>query len=924
MPSLRDAWRACRLTVLCFVLASGIWVDIAGHWQSDGGPSRFPLEHLEDAEAESDSVTSRTVYSLHCLEACWWSIGVCVVGSGEERFVLKCKLDFNSNEFTGRLALGSETVIEWDPDRQTGVREVWRQSPKVPQPRVVPRGRLHQSVRKVHLVFADLQSDGTDEFAKLRHLTELAEEAESHREEGPLLSFVTQPWLLEHFLHCPCPEAPSACEARSLGRNVNGSQVQCPSSEEIFRLEAALRRGNVLWNAGPLAAEADGISPELFQAGLKLAERLDVTYRGRRTARTFFSQAYPTRGIVPLLRHEGVVGLVVASKSMAELRLDVQVPKLHRWIDRESHTDLLVAYLPFGDLQQSMPSCAEGPNGVALCACFRTPSSLREVRRAKEKASSAYPGAQVIVSDFNDFMVDVLPSKFTLPVVTGEVGGTTPCRGNSDPLRESQSRALQRVWRECSLSGKPECRPEDPAIANMTSFLLKATSVLTSPDDARMFNNLAIKALEESGHPLAETVRAAINTSDTPALPAASLGGERRAPYTTPVELGDRKAFLFFGEDGAITGIAHKGVAWASSEFPLASFVYRAGLAEAGEWRPVLSELWIHPQSSGAAALLSMPEESRSHGRGAPKAILLNVSLLQARGGDASSLDLSLEVVLVGKRRASVPETSLLAFWLPPHLDGIPTIERKLLSLEAANTSAERMTQAYAWTLSKLDREVAVEEGARCCQEVWGPVTASTTTGDFRLESLDTGSVRLLTGRSSFEEVKDARDVKSGEQVLGVAFVLHSSAPWSPDAGNSSFDESTLRFRFSMSLGGAASRPRPTNLASGGRGSPAMSAASLRVIHDAGLAIIFLGAFALLLGMRALHGDENPRLLDLEQDLQEATLTNSLREPRAMRNIELIRHLELLRRSSARSQGFAGSRLGLRSAESHLELGRIL
>lgn len=63
-------------------------------------------------------------------------------------------------------------------------------------------------------------------------------------------------------------------------------------------------------------------------------------------------------------------------------------------------------------------------------------------------------------------------------MVTKEVGDTWMYGAASDPLKMAQNREIQRVWVECMIEQrKPECQFSNPAIANMSRFLMKAPEV---------------------------------------------------------------------------------------------------------------------------------------------------------------------------------------------------------------------------------------------------------------------------------------------------------------------------------------------------------------------------------------------------------------------------------------------------------------
>ncbi|CAE7189770.1 unnamed protein product, partial [Symbiodinium pilosum] len=303
-----------------------------------------------------------------------------------------------------------------------------------------------------------------------------------------------------------------------------------------------------------------------------------------------------------------------------------QVPKLHRWIDETSGTDIVVAYHPYGYGGYGLKDCAEAPNGVALCTEFRTdntgpPANISEVQGILGKVSQEYPGAQVIASTFDAFFADVQSVRQQLPVVSMEVADTWVYGNPSDPLKMAQYRAIQRAWVRCRARGEPRCADSDPAVQNMTFFLMKIaehtwgtpgisgwgkgddynttlfhkdianetfTRAATSWMEQRIFNELAARALEEgpavtSPHPLAKEVREelrAVEEVPTPIIPSSLV---EVAPTT---RLRARSgAQLQLGQDGSITtlNLPCCGL-WASAESPLGAYAYQT--FNDTEWKP--------------------------------------------------------------------------------------------------------------------------------------------------------------------------------------------------------------------------------------------------------------------------------------------------------------------------------------------------
>eukprot|EP00041_Stephanoeca_diplocostata_P006264 m.79354 g.79354 ORF g.79354 m.79354 type:complete len:876 (+) comp16268_c0_seq5:68-2695(+) len=369
--------------------------------------------------------------------------------------------------------------------------------------------------------------------------------------------YVTHPWLMSFFLDCPCVDSNDPnCSALTLN-NPYAPPLQCPSAEEIHNLTVALKNGDIVWHAAPFNVQAENMGGALFEAGIKQFQAFDKEFYGENRTITMSDRdvIYVTRSVIPLLAKYGIKGLTIGSNGA---NYPPQVPKLHVWRDPVSGEEVIVAYHPYGYGGYSKSTCAgpgqcgdcaEAPNGVALCTEFRTdnsgpPANTDEVLASLDAVRAEYPRASVFASTFDNFIRDVLPIKDQLPVVTKEVGDTWMYGAPSDPLKMAQNREIQRAWEECLATGDETCDYSNAAIQNMTRFLMKApehtwgipgisgwgggdsyerSKFLTLRNstgflhaaatwaEQRVYNELAIKALEHAQHPLANSVRARVD-----------------------------------------------------------------------------------------------------------------------------------------------------------------------------------------------------------------------------------------------------------------------------------------------------------------------------------------------------------------------------------------------------------------------------
>jgi len=548
---------------------------------------------------------------------------------------------------------------------------------------------------------------------------------------------------------------------------------------------AAARRGDIVWNGAPFNVQPENMSPELFQAGFDLVRRMDQRF-GRSATRTMSIRdvIYVTRAVLPFLRSVGISGLTIGSNGAD---VPPQVPNLHRWVDPESGADIVVAYHPYGYGGFGLKDCAEAPNGVALCTEFRTdntgpPSSIQEVESTLDSVRREYPGATVESSTFDAFMADVMPVKMQLPVVELEVADTWTYGTPSDPLKIAQYRAVQRAWIRCLRRGEERCALSDPAIQNMTFFLMKAPEhtwgtpgisgwgkggdynttlfrerigleqymrAAASYAEQRLFNELAVRALEGVSHPLADEVRSEVNMVENVAAP--ELNNLSVVPLDAKIFMKGGFHIGFRG-DGAVNLLEAFGSTWASPAAPLAAYVYQTfndtewkpftfsylndhqmqtgfckpgsnNYTESALWRPTLEKLFVSGSSSQAdfvVAAMSLPEKAHS-AYGAPRDLFLKVKVVSG--------ELEFELITLGKRPTMVGESSALTFHPAPAL--VP------------------QGGGSAWRLDKLGRmidpEGVVDGGNQFTHGVWHGAVAQTVAGAITIESLDAANMNPMT-----------------------------------------------------------------------------------------------------------------------------------------------------------------------------------
>lgn len=697
---------------------------------------------------------------------------------------------------TGDAVPGSGSVVN------NGSDVVWQDGSRWGRSAAKPGNALGRyagraGIHTVHVVFMNHYDVGYTDFINgvdndyVHKYYQLAEDTAAKFRANGSDSFVytTHPWLMERFLNCHCDQA-TPCMATSLN-NPYEPPLQCGSPKEIADFTAAAQRGDIVWNGAPFNIQPENMSPELFRAGFDMVRRMDKRF-GRPATRTMSIRdvIYVTRSVLSFLAKEGITGLTIGSNGAD---YPPQVPKLHRWVDKASGADTVVAYHPYGYGGFGLKDCAEAPNGVALCSEFRTdntgpPSSVGEVEQTLDTVRKEYPGAKVFASTFDNFFADVQAVRDQLPVVDMEVADTWTYGNPSDPLKIAQHRALQRAWIRCLRSGEPRCTMLDPAIQNFTFFMMKTpehtwgtpgisgwggggdyntTSFRQHLDnitylkaaaswaEQRLFNELAARALEETSHPLAKEARDELNMIENVAAP--DLSGYLVVTKEMTVNL-DGGVRVAFRGDGAITTLQVRGQSWASATAPLAAFVYQTfndtewqpftysylndhqmqtgfckpnsnNFSESALWRPVLSKLMVEPSGG------------RGGGPGGVANVLAELTMPEKAWGtygsfqtmylkvSASEGGVDLELTALNKRPTMIGEATMLTFQPAPPL--------------------RRSAAGSAWALDKLgegvDPENVLKGGNQFTHGVWNGVTVQTESGTMSLNSLDASNMCPMT-----------------------------------------------------------------------------------------------------------------------------------------------------------------------------------
>ena len=308
------------------------------------------------------------------------------------------------------------------------------------------------------------------------------------------------------------------------------------------------------------------------------------------------------------------------------------------------------------------------------------------------------------------------------------------------------------------------------------------------------FGELAVRVLEEAGHPLATAARAEVDLIEKVAAP--DLEGYTEVPLRTAVHLagGQHGVQLRFGTDGAITGLERGGTAWASLAAPLGAFTYKTlndtdwmpftysylaqhqpapgfwkpgsnNYSESTVFRPTATKLCIKSDNTSAVVKMQMPARA-SEKYGSWATVYLTVSVDPSKPGD---LDLTYRTL--GKGIVAIGESTAITFQPAPAL--------------------QPSAGASAWSIDKLghgvDPEGVQDGGNQFNHASWHGTSVATTAGAMTIKSLDAPNMNPMTrtfpiGNPLPASIDEALS-KSGKgmaqlpkgSVVGMAVNLHNN-----------------------------------------------------------------------------------------------------------------------------------------------------
>lgn len=219
--------------------------------------------------------------------------------------------------------------------------------------------------------------------------------------------------------------------------------------EDIRRLETAIQKGNIVWNAVPYTTESESMSRDFFSANLQLCKKLDEKYGHHTIAAKMTDVPGHTRGIIAPMYKAGIRFLHIGVNSACPVP---DVPPFCRWRDVEGNELILVYQQDYGT--ESLLPDGKTAISVNFTGDNHGPHRYEAVKKIYAGIRERYPNAEIMGASFNEVAEELLKMKDKLPVVTSEIGDTWIYGYGGAPVRMAKYRALSRLYSKWLAEGK--------------------------------------------------------------------------------------------------------------------------------------------------------------------------------------------------------------------------------------------------------------------------------------------------------------------------------------------------------------------------------------------------------------------------------------------------------------------------------------
>lgn len=213
------------------------------------------------------------------------------------------------------------------------------------------------------------------------------------------------------------------------------------SPDESRRLEKALRRGDIVWNAVPYTVESETMNRDLFETTLLLSQKLDRKYGKRTIAAKMTDVPGHTRSIIAPMYDAGIRFLHIGVNPASPIP---EVPTYCRWKNAEGKEIILVYQQDYGT-ENLLPG---GKTAIAInfTGDNHGPHNYEQVKKIYADLRRRYPKAELVGASFNEVARELTAIKEKLPVVTSEIGDTWIYGYGSAPIRMAKFRKLSSLY----------------------------------------------------------------------------------------------------------------------------------------------------------------------------------------------------------------------------------------------------------------------------------------------------------------------------------------------------------------------------------------------------------------------------------------------------------------------------------------------
>lgn len=234
--------------------------------------------------------------------------------------------------------------------------------------------------------------------------------------------------------------------------------LQLASLTEVERMEAAIRRGDIVWNAVPYTVESESMNYDLFETCLLISRRLDQKYSKQTIAAKMTDVPGHTRSIIAPMVNSGIRFLHIGVNPASSIPA---VPDFCRWRDPEGNELILVYQQDYGT--ESIIPGTKTAIAINFTGDNHGPHNYKQVKNIYAGLRKRYPNAQLVGTSFNEIAQELSNIRESLPVITAEIGDTWIYGYGSAPMRMAKFRALSALYSQWLRDGKIQ-KESDEAI----------------------------------------------------------------------------------------------------------------------------------------------------------------------------------------------------------------------------------------------------------------------------------------------------------------------------------------------------------------------------------------------------------------------------------------------------------------------------